>query len=272
MQTRSATGPATASVPGRLIFVTYASGLFEPNLERNGRLIERFMQPDLMLLLRRADLEADPIYPPNKAIYDAPKGAGYWAWKPWAILKALEQARDGDVVVYQDCGTGLRYKNLIKLRALPRLARAKGFIAGVETDRYGPNRKWTHRACIEAIGSYTSQYLEAPQVEASVSLWTNTPQSMAFVRAWLGFCLDPRVVGDPQDGSQEDPAFIEHRYDQSILTCLAVRESAPVLRPARELHAYGKSLMVMELEARGMALPFRLFGRLREHFQPNPWR
>ena len=40
-----------------------------------------------------------------------PRGAGYWVWKPYFILKTLDTLQDGDVLVY--CDSGAYFKDSI---------------------------------------------------------------------------------------------------------------------------------------------------------------
>lgn len=259
----------------RIIFVTYASGAFEANLERNADYVRRYMRADEIMVLRRRDLEADPVYAAHRDIFDAPRGAGYWAWKPWAIRRAVATARVDDVVVYQDAGFGLRYRNLLRMKALAAQARRRGFVAGVVNPSFGPNRRWNHRQCLAATGEITPAYLDHPTVEAAISLWTAAPESIAFLDEWLRFCLDADVIGDSGDPASEDPAFVEHRYDQAILTNLSIRHAAPTLHPPERSLPFVKSLALLELLARSESnmairalLPFLLVTlRIRDWFK-----
>lgn len=250
MTATAASGPGVGSVKGRIIFVTYAAGTFAANLARNGWWVRRFMRADKLILLTRSDLEADPIYAPHRAVFDAARGAGYWAWKPWAIRRALNECQSGDVVVYQDCGFGLRYKNLLPIRALAHMALLEGFIAGVVNPIHGRNRQWNHRHCIMQTGQLTPDYLDHPTIEAAVSLWTSAPESVAFVDEWLAYCLSLAIIGEPANPTTEDPSFVEHRYDQAVLTNLAIKRRAPLLRPDPAILPFAKSLMLLELAAR----------------------
>lgn len=238
--------------PGKFIYVTYADGAFERNLGINAWFARVFMRCDSVVALRRGDLEADPIYLPNQAVFDARRGAGYWAWKPWAILRALEGADDGDVIIYQDCGFGLRYRSVLQPRNLRALAKKHGCIAGVRVHHHGANRRWTHRACLEAMGITDPVMLDGPQVEAVVSLWTVSAVSKAFVREWLRYCLDPVIVGDAatESLSDQDSVFVEHRYDQSILTNLVNKTGAYTLSPAWAIQPYAKSVTALEIDQR----------------------
>ena len=46
----------------------------------------------------------DEFYEKNKNILDQRRGAGYWLWKPYFILKTLNLINDGDIVFYVDAG------------------------------------------------------------------------------------------------------------------------------------------------------------------------
>lgn len=236
----------------RLIFVTYAAGAFARNLPVNGWFAKHFLRANEVILLRREDLEADPIYAPHRVVFDAARGAGYWAWKPWAIRRALASATDGDVVVYHDCGFGFRYKSLLYPRELLRLTRERGAIVGVRTGLYGSNRLWNHRECLRRTGAMTEAFLESPTIEASISFWRADAWSRGFVDAWLAACLDEEAIRDirPDERSQQDPDFVEHRYDQAILTNLAVRHDAPVLTPSDGVLPFAKSISMLELDVR----------------------
>jgi hypothetical protein len=235
----------------RIIYVTYADGAYEANLKPNAFFARYFLGASKTILLTRRDLEAAEIYTSNRKIFDAAKGRGYWAWKPWAILQALNQSQPGDVIIYQDCGFGLRYKSFIRPKKLVELAISKGFIAGVHSPQYGPNSKWTHRKCIESMGQYDSQFLDVPTVEAVVSLWPHGAASNAFVSQWLDHCLQFELISDPSpDAGAQHVNFVEHRYDQSILTNLVIKEGAHALTVDPSILTYSKSVSMLEIELR----------------------
>lgn len=241
-----------------MIFVTYADGAYEKNLAPNAWFARRFMGADETILLTRRDLIADPVYARNRAIFDAKRGAGYWAWKPWAILQALHRAAPDDLVIYQDAGFGLRYKSLLRPRRLIEFALEHGFIAGVVTLQYGVNRQWVHRRCMEIVGTDSDDFRNAAGVEAVVSFWTKTPQAMAFAQAWLDHCLVEDAVRDilPEERADQADDFIEHRYDQAILTSLAHKLDAPVLHPSAAALPFAKSITVLEIDQRARGNAF----------------
>jgi hypothetical protein len=45
----------------------------------------------------------DPVFAnQNRNILNRKKGAGYWLWKPYILLRELNVARDGDIIIYSD--------------------------------------------------------------------------------------------------------------------------------------------------------------------------
>jgi hypothetical protein len=70
-------------------------------------------------------------------------------------------------------------------------------------------------------------YHDCPQVQASWSVWRKSEKSLRFVREWCGHCARRVLVsGDLEHGhAGEVPGFVEHRWDQSLLTLLSWREN-----------------------------------------------
>ncbi|MDJ0523012.1 MAG: hypothetical protein QNJ90_13160 [Planctomycetota bacterium] len=182
----------------------------------------------------RPKLMATPFYAAHRDVLDRPRGAGYWAWKPYIIRQALEDAREGDHVVYWDVGrgredareTGNRFRRSI--RPLVRWCdrQGGGALPGVWIPQSGANGMWTKRDCFARMGCDEPRYWEAPQVSASFSIWRRDARSLAFVDRWLACVCDPQLVTDDPNtcGLPDLPGFVDHRHDQSILTNLVLLE------------------------------------------------
>lgn len=236
---------------GQLVYVTYADGAFVGNYRRNAWFARVLGGAGRTLFFSRADLEANPVYGANRAIFDSKRGAGLWVWKPWAILQAMDACGPDDVVFYHDCGFGLRYKLLLHPRRLIAWAQTHGFLAGVRAPQYGPNRKWTRAACRALMGG-AADLAEVPTIEASVSLWPNTPEARAFVAEWLRWCLTWEAIRDarPDELGGEAPDFVAHRNDQSVLTNLVAVTGAPAYDPQPQSLPFAKSVTLLELDLR----------------------
>lgn len=255
-----------SEVRPRLAFVTYADGAYERNIAPILASARRFMGAEKTFGFTRRDLEATDLYAAHREVFDAARGRGYWAWKPWAILKAFDACEPGDVLFYQDCGFGPRYRSFLRPTLLVAMALEHGFIAGVRRPDHGPNRRWVHRRCLEIVGEPTPAYMDAAIVEAVISIWVVSDRSRAFLEAWLRHCLDLEAIRDLplNDQNEQAPEFIEHRYDQAVLSILTIRENAAVIDPSVDALPFSKSLSMLELDQRarsnGLArLVLRLF-------------
>lgn len=233
----------------KTIFVTYASGRYKKNIFWNKFFVNLFIRPDITIFLTDDDLKQTKIYTDNRNIFDSTVGAGYWAWKPWVISKAIESASEGDIILYQDCGKGFKYKNFRRPAKLLDYAIVNDIMPGVLVPIHGENRKWTHTKCFKLMDCSDEKYYSASQVEASVSVWKVGEKSKEFVNEWLSYCLDINVVGDSVDNSVlNDSEFISHRYDQSILTNLVIKRGLkPIRLSFNDMH-FSKSMSLVDLE------------------------
>ena len=232
---------------GKLLFVTYASSVYRKNIFWNRLFVKLFIRPDITMFLTDDDLHKSRVYHDNRAVFDAIKGGGYWAWKPWVILKALERLDDGDIVLYQDCGKGLKYKNFRRPVNIISRAMKNDIMPGVLVSTHGNNKKWTHSKCFELMGCHSEKYYNSPQVEASISAWKVCKKSKIFVREWLSYCLNLQVVGD-QVVAAGNTSCERHRYDQSILTNLVIKYGLkPIQLSFSDMH-FSKSMSLVDLD------------------------
>jgi hypothetical protein len=175
--------------------------------------------------LRKTD-----FYTRNRAILDCPRGAGYWAWKPYLVFRALSEAPDHAVVVYWDVGRfrgddprrGHRFRRPIDPLLRWCDEENGGMLPGVYIPEHGPNRVWTKRDCFVLMNCDTPECWEHPQVQAAFSVWRKSDRALDLVREWMICCTDRRLVTDDPNtcGLPDHPGFRDHRHDQSVLTNL----------------------------------------------------
>jgi hypothetical protein len=150
------------------------------------------------------------------------RGSGYWAWKPFVILKALEGLTDGDLVLY--CDAGRRYPYILLDTPLDCFniwmdRHQQDIMPGVYIPWGGPMEVWTKQDAFIATGVDGADVRKAAPIQASFSLWKNTAMTRAFVAEWLGLCVQRQLVSDDPSLNMEtqSPKFKEHRHDQSLL-------------------------------------------------------
>lgn len=159
------------------------------------------------------DLEGTNLYSSDVA------GAGYWIWKPYVILEALNQSNEDDIIMYCDCGDAFHpelkqyVEKHIDDTCLLVLGGAK-------------NSEWTKRDCFVYMNCDEKDYWDCPQLESGISFWRVSETSKKIVSEWLEYCKDIRISGNSENVSGENnlPGFKEHRNDQSVLTNIACRD------------------------------------------------
>jgi hypothetical protein len=150
------------------------------------------------------------------------RGSGYWAWKPFVILKALEGLTDGDLVLY--CDAGRKYPYILLDTPLDCFttwmdSHNQDIMPGIYIPWVGSMEAWTKQDAFLKTGIYGEDIRNAPPIQASFSLWRNTAKTRAFVEEWLGWCVQRQLVSDDPSVNVEieSAKFKAHRHDQSLL-------------------------------------------------------
>ena len=116
---------------------------------------------------------------------------------------------------------------------------------GVLIPLHGVNKDWTHSKCFSVMGCESDLYYDSPQVEASISAWQVCNENIDFIKEWLSYCLNIEVIGNQ---FTTDKKLIPHRYDQSILTNLVLKNNLKPLDPSFKQVHLTKSISLVELK------------------------
>lgn len=148
----------------------------------------------------------------HEDIFSVKRGNGLWLWKPYLILKTLESANDGDIVLYCDSGAcffrsaspllNIADENDVWISILPLV-----------------ERQFTKKCVFEKMGLMGSAYTDTPQVSGTFMAFKKTEFTVSFVKEWLKYCCDYELLSPAKDTEESDD-FYSHREDQSILSLL----------------------------------------------------
>jgi len=203
-------------VPGSLVVVNYSSTPQHMALQaRHSRWARGFLRADAVVSYDAADLDAD-FRRQHASILAAPRGGGFWLWKPYVLLATL-LATDAEYVLYCDVhATTSECAEVWKARV------AAQCVAGYEWPATGA--AYTKKRCVDSFGERLRRaphLLRANQVVATLVMVRNTPAARDFVREWLQHCLLEGVLDDSRlPGHTEAPEFVDHRHDQSVYNIL----------------------------------------------------
>lgn len=153
------------------------------------------------------------FYNNNKKILDAKKGAGYWLVKPYFIERVMMMANDGEYVIYADAGCEIinSFHHIIDAMDQDLFLFCNGHL----------HKEWCKADVMHAING---KIVDDMQVQASFIFIKVTPYSRAFIKEWLTLAQLPGFIDDTPSKIPNVPTFAEHRYDQAILTSLAIRD------------------------------------------------
>jgi hypothetical protein len=156
----------------------------------------------------------------NAAILDQPRGVGYWLWKPYFIDRELKKMKDGDILIYADAGVEI-------------VNNVNHIIDRMQDDVWLFGNMWQHLHFCKAdafIPILSNQYYnyQGKQAQASVIIICNSESARQFVKQWLEGCCVPGWIDDSPSKLPNLPEFQEHRHDQAILTCWAIRNDIPL--------------------------------------------
>ena len=145
------------------------------------------------------------------------RGYGYWLWKSYLIKKTMEQMKDGNVLLYLDCGCEIDIRNKEKIFEYLNIVKTEKLIATTtETEKI-----WNKMDLIKSLNMDEDIYLNKPQHQATAILFLVCDETKQFVNEWYDIGCNYHNIDDSPSIIPNLPCFREHRHDQSIFSLLS---------------------------------------------------
>lgn len=197
--------------------ITYGDKKFEKSKFFNIKTAKEKGKADKVIAYGPEDIDNE-FYKNHEDILSMPRGNGYWLWKPYLIMKTLEEINDGDFLCYSDAG--LSYKKPV--RKLVRVMEENNVcVMPFAADLI--ERQYSKRDALILTDTDFLECVDSPQAWSGIMLFKNCEEARNIVKQWLDFCCDRRIVTDDENvlGFENYDGFIENRHDQSAwsLTC-----------------------------------------------------
>lgn len=147
-------------------------------------------------------------------ILDLPRGAGYWLWKPYIIIKTLEKINYGDYLFYCDAGANLIED--IKF-LIDELKKTKQEIMPFDLQQL-IEKKFTKRDVFIYNQCDVPSITDTNICDAAFQLIIKSSWTFGFYSELLRqACIENLITDCPNIyGLPNYPEFIDHRHDQSI--------------------------------------------------------
>lgn len=161
---------------------------------------------------------APDFYEKNRAILEQPRGAGYWAWKPYIILKTLKMYPDNAIVVYADSGVIFSKSMTPLFQMLEKTPLV--FVGNGKSVPLRRHLKMEARHLLKIPDA--DPCLNEQSVWAFFMVIKNTPQVRSFMEEWLKLCERKDLITDlPFDEKIQESGFEGHLHDQALLSVVA---------------------------------------------------
>lgn len=161
------------------------------------------------------------------------KGYGNYFWKPYIILKALDQVSENDFLFYSDSGS-------VVLRNLRNLCRE---LISKDKDIMVfrlplIEKQWTKKDCLILLDGNKPEYYNSSQVMGGFILTRKTETGKAFIKSYMKACENEQIISDMENKIEPNfSEFLEHRHDQSVLSILAKKSNHVLIE--QDLSDYG---------------------------------
>ena len=201
------------------ILINYADKYFFKSQKENSETGLKFGF-DKVISYNRSNIDT-VFLDKNSDVLNRERGAGYWLWKPYFILKTLDESNDGDFVFYSDSAS--YFIDSIE----PLIEICKKDIRGITLFRY-PHivlSAYCKRDAFIYSDCDTEEYHNGKVWISGFQLYRKCKESVDFVRDVLKYSCDPRIITDDPCvcGLPNFADFRENRHDQSVLSLMAIK-------------------------------------------------
>jgi len=151
------------------------------------------------------------FYNDNLDLFKYRKYSGYFLWKPYIILEALNSFPN-KLILYID--SNLRFKNF---SGLAKYLDSDYFLIG---HKNFINKHWTKRDTFILMDSDEEKYWEAHQIWTTILGFNSSKKE--FLEEYLHYCQDERIVTELPNtqGKENFEGFTAHRWEQSVMSIL----------------------------------------------------
>ena len=147
------------------------------------------------------------------------RGAGYWLWKPYILLKTLvKDMKEGDIVMYHDAGAYF-IRSAAPLLKLCEESKDGIMVFGLKHFE----RSFTKQDAFLLMNMSVRVAADTVQRLASFVVLRKCCTSIQFVMEWIAYLSDRRIASDDPNtlGTPNPKSFQGHRHDQSVFSLLS---------------------------------------------------
>lgn len=145
------------------------------------------------------------------------RGFGYWIWKPYIILKTLNQMKEGDILLYLDCGFEIDISEKNDLQQYIDLVKTDKIVG---SDSKCIEKEWNKRDLIDFLDMDNDGYLLTTQRQSGAFFILVCEDTKRLMEEWYTLACDYHLIDDSPSVLPNYEVFKEHRHDQSVISLL----------------------------------------------------
>ena len=159
----------------------------------------------------------------------APRGAGYWLWRPYILKDIMSKMKENDYVLYADAGCTLQPAGIPRLKEYIKMISPESGKSLLCMRLVGLKEKeWTTTAIFDYFDiPLESEIGNANQILGGVQLYRKCPESLAIIEKMYEIATTrPDLFTDEHndESKQKNPMFKDNRHDQSVFTIIVQTE------------------------------------------------
>jgi hypothetical protein len=149
------------------------------------------------------------------------RGFGYWLWKPYILLNALESLEPAEQgVLYIDAGCSINLKSPTARARFRDYIEISNNSGGLFFELKGENshKAYTKKGVLATLGARDLE--DKNLLVAGVFFLSNSLEARRFLRNWIELMTkdDYGSLIDPAKDELQEQDFIAHRHDQSLMS------------------------------------------------------
>lgn len=197
-----------------IVYFNYADQQYERQQSYALKRAKKFNFFDQVIGYGVKDIDSE-FYSTNEKIFAFERGAGYWIWKAYLVLKTMQTLKDGDYIFYCDSGACImRHPKLL----FDILEASNQDIMGFSLPLL--EKQWTKMELLINMNCMAETYSNTNQMYASYFIVKKSEFSVNFFKEFLGYSTFENITDYMNPNVTQCDSFIEHRHDQSIFSLL----------------------------------------------------
>jgi hypothetical protein len=206
-----------------IVFLTFGGpdDVFHHCVDRLCKQAEQFNIFTKIIGYTEIDLQNDKLFwEKNKTfIENNPRGYGYWIWKPYIILKTLNEINNNDYLLYLDCGCELNFNAKNSFAKYIDHLKTNDIIGTLASST---DITYTKSDLIHYLNMQNNDLLKDYHMQAGVVFMKKTQNIVNMYSEIYNIALSDnyKYIDDSLSIIENNSAFIEHRHDQSIFNLL----------------------------------------------------